>query len=337
MRILVTGGAGFIGSNFIRWALSDHPQLTVVNLDALTYAGNLQNLEGIPAAHHVFMRGDIRRREDVDGAIGDGVDAIVHFAAETHVDRSILAADDFLTTNVLGTQVLIEAARRAGVPRFVHVSTDEVYGSLAPDAPAFTETDPLEPNSPYSASKAASDHLIRAAFHTFQFPAVITRCSNNYGPYQFPEKFVPLFVTNALTGEPCPLYGDGENVRDWLHVEDHARAIWAVLERGQLGEVYNVGGHAEMTNRQVAEHILDLAGAPRSLIRPVVDRPGHDRRYAMNPDKLERELGWTPKWNFADGIAATVSWYRTHEDWWRAVKSGAYRDYYERQYGGRLS
>jgi dTDP-glucose 4,6-dehydratase len=337
VRILVTGGAGFIGSNFIRWALTEHPDLSIVNLDALTYAGNLANLAGVPAARHQFVHGDVRNRADVEAALTGGVDAIVHFAAESHVDRSILAADAFLTTNVLGTQVLIEVARQHAVPRFVHVSTDEVYGSLGPDDAPFRETDPLEPNSPYAASKASSDLMVRAAVHTFDFPALITRCSNNYGPYQFPEKFIPLFITNALTGTPCPLYGDGQNVRDWLHVQDHARAIWAVLEHGRLGEVYNIGGHVEKSNRAVAETVLDLVGAPPSLIRLVSDRPGHDRRYAMDPAKIERELGWAPRWTFEEGIRDTVAWYRDHEDWWQAVKSGAYRDYYQHQYGDRLS
>lgn len=336
MRILVTGGAGFIGSNFVRWVLETRPEVRIATLDALTYAGNPANLEGLPADRHHFIHGDIRDPDAVEAAVGSGVDVIVHFAAESHVDRSILGAADFLTTNIQGTQNLLDAARRHRVRRFVHVSTDEVYGSLGPADAAFTERHPLLPNSPYAASKAASDLLVRAAVQTFGFPAVITRCSNNYGPYQFPEKFIPLFITNALAGEPCPLYGDGLQVRDWLHVQDHVRAIWAVLERGAVGSVYNIGGQEEHTNRELAEAILALLNRDTALIRPVRDRPGHDRRYAMDTTKIRRELGWAPEIAFAAGIRATVDWYRDNEAWWRAIKSGAYREYYRDQYGARL-
>jgi dTDP-glucose 4,6-dehydratase len=336
MRIVVTGGAGFIGSNFVRWVVEHQPKVHVTTLDALTYAGNLANLEGLPPDRHEFVHGDIRRPDVVDAVLGRGVDAVVHFAAESHVDRSILSAADFVSTNVQGTQNLLDAVRRHGVGRFVHVSTDEVYGSLGPADPPFRETDPLRPNSPYAASKAASDLLVLAAVHTFGLPAVITRCSNNYGPYQFPEKFIPLFITNALEGAWCPLYGDGLNVRDWIHVEDHVRAVWTVLEQGRVGEVYNIGGQEEHTNREVAETVLRLVGRDPSLIRPVADRPGHDRRYAMNAGKMAEQLNWRPRISFQEGLATTVAWYRTHEEWWRAVKSGAYRAYYQAQYGARL-
>jgi dTDP-glucose 4,6-dehydratase len=333
-KILVTGGAGFIGSNFVRWVI-EHRHAKVIVLDALTYAGNLANLDGLDPAWLEFRRGDIEKPEDVEAALGDGVDAIVHFAAESHVDRSIMNPRVFFTTNVLGTQVLLEAIRARG-GRFVHISTDEVYGSLGPHDPAFTEQHPLLPNSPYAASKAGSDLLVRSYVETFHVDAVITRCSNNYGPYQFPEKLIPLFITNALTGEPLPLYGDGMNVRDWIHAEDHSRAVWAVLLGGRRGEVYNIGGRNEWTNRDITEQILTITGASPSLVKPVMDRPGHDRRYAMDPSKIEQELGWKAEIPFQEGLRATVDWYRSHTDWWRAVKSGAYRDYYTAQYSERL-
>lgn len=337
MRILVTGGAGFIGSNFVRWVLGHQPDVTILNLDALTYAGNVENLQGLPTERHELLRGDIRRPDDLAQAFAKPVDGVVHFAAESHVDRSILSAQDFLTTNVLGTQLLIEAARQHAVPRFVHVSTDEVYGSLNPHDPPFTEQHPLQPNSPYAASKASSDLMVRAAVETFGFPAVTTRCSNNYGPYQFPEKLIPLFITNALEGRPLPLYGDGMNVRDWIHVEDHARAVWLALTQGRPGEVYNIGGKNEQTNRAITERILALTGASPALIQPVADRLGHDRRYAIDPSKAERELSFSPAIAFDDGLRDTVDWYRTHGDWWRAIKSGEYLRYYDQQYGKRLS
>jgi len=332
----VTGGAGFIGANFVRWVLAEYPSAEVVTLDLLTYAGNLANLEPVLGERrHRFVRGDVADPEAVTGALGAGVDAIVHMAAESHVDRSIADASAFLRTNVIGTQVLLDAARRAGVPRFLQVSTDEVYGSLGPEG-AFTEASPLMPNSPYAASKAAADLLVRAAHHTHGLDAVITRCSNNYGPYQLPEKLIPLFITNALAGEPLPLYGDGRHVRDWIHVEDHCRALDRVLGAGRAGEVYNIGGGNERRNEEVAALILETLGKPRSLLRHIADRPGHDRRYAIDAGKIRRELGWAPRHAFAEGLSATIDWYRTHRAWWESVKSGAYRDYYERMYGARL-
>jgi dTDP-glucose 4,6-dehydratase len=264
-----------------------------------------------------------------------GCDAVVHFAAESHVDRSIEGPAVFIQTNVIGTQLLLDQARRAGAPRFVMVSTDEVYGSLGPTG-RFTETSPLQPSSPYSASKAAADLLALAYHHTYGLPAIVTRCSNNYGPYQFPEKLIPLFVTNAMVDQPLPLYGDGLNVRDWIHVADHARALWAVLERGRPGEVYNIGGGNERANREITRLVLELLGKPESLIRHVTDRPGHDRRYAIDPTKAATELGWSPQISFRDGLAATIRWYQDHRTWWEEIKSGAYRAYYDRMYGSRL-
>ncbi len=336
MRLLVTGGAGFIGANFVQYLLATHADDVVVTLDLLTYAGNLANLESVLShPRHRFVRGDVADPAAVADAIGDGVDAIVNFAAETHVDRSITDAGAFLATNVVGTQVLLDAARRRAVGRFVQVSTDEVYGSLGPTG-AFSEETPLQPNSPYAASKAAADLLVRAAHHTHGLPALITRCSNNYGPYQFPEKLIPLFVTNALADEALPLYGDGRQVRDWIHVDDHCRGVDLVLRRGRVGEVYNLGGGNERENVEIATLILETLGKPRTLIRHVTDRPGHDRRYAIDAQKSTRELGWTPRREFASGLRDTIDWYRDHRSWWEAVKSGAYRDYYERMYGQRL-
>jgi dTDP-glucose 4,6-dehydratase len=335
MRLLVTGGAGFIGANFVQHVLAMHPEDEVVTLDLLTYAGNLANLAPvIDDPRHRFVRGDVADRATVNAAL-DGVDAIAHLAAESHVDRSIDDATLFLRTNVTGTQVLLDAARVAKVPRFLHVSTDEVYGSLGPTG-AFSEESPLAPNSPYAASKAASDLLVRAAHHTHGLDAVITRCSNNYGPYQFPEKLIPLFVTNALADQPLPLYGDGRQVRDWIHVADHCAALDVVLRRGRAGETYNIGGGNERPNIEVAALILETLGKPKTLLRHVTDRPGHDRRYAIDAAKIGRELGWTPRTSFVDGIAATIDWYRGHRPWWESIKSGAYREYYEQMYGARL-
>ncbi len=336
-RILVTGGCGFIGSNFVRYMLSRHPELEIWNLDALTYAGNLENLkdlEGDPRHH--FVRGDITDRATVEQVMGQGIDAVVNFAAESHVDRSIHDSTPFIRTNVLGTQVLLDAARKHGVRRFIQISTDEVYGSLGPTG-YFTEETPLAPNSPYSASKAAADLLVRAYHHTFGFPAIITRCSNNYGPYQFPEKLIPLFIANALNDQPLPLYGDGLQVRDWIHVLDHCHAIDLVLQRGLPGEVYNVGGRCEKTNLEVTRTILQLLGKPESLIRFVEDRPGHDRRYAIDCSKIERELGWRPQVPFEEGLRETIRWYQEHQDWVDRVRSGEYRRYYELQYRDRLA
>lgn len=337
-RVLVTGGAGFIGSNFVRFALRERPDWSITNLDALTYSGNLENLADIENdPRHRFVKGDICDAETVDPHMAE-CDAVIHFAAESHVDRSIMDSTPFVKTNVTGTQALLDSARRNGVDRFVHVSTDEVYGALPLDRPEekFTEQTPLAPNSPYAASKAASDLLVRAAHHTFGLPAIITRCSNNFGPFQFPEKVIPLFVTNLIEGEPVPLYGDGMNVRDWIHVEDHCEALIAALEHGSPGEVYNIGGDNEQTNLELTREIVRLMGRDESSIRYVKDRPGHDRRYAIDSSKLQRETGWRPTRSaWPDALERTIEWYKTNESWWRRVKSGAYRDYYEKQYAER--
>jgi len=337
VNILVTGGAGFIGSCYVRLARRKRPQGVVVNLDALTYAGNLASLADLQGdAGHVFVRGDIR-----DGALvrellqKHRIEAVVHFAAESHVDRSIMSAEPFVDTNVVGTLRLLEAARAAGVRRFLQVSTDEVYGSLGPSG-AFDEQSPITPRSPYSASKAAADHLVQAFHHTHGVDVVITRCSNNYGPYQFPEKLIPLMILNAFEGKPLPVYGDGLYVRDWIHVEDHCAAIDRVLEGGRSGEVYNIGAENDRPNLDVVRGILRLCGRDESLIRHVPDRPGHDRRYAMNAAKIRGELGWRPSRDFDAGLAETVEWYRANRPWWERVRSGAYRAYYESQYGERL-
>jgi dTDP-glucose 4,6-dehydratase len=336
MKLLVTGGAGFIGANYVQQVLATHPDDEIVTLDLLTYAGNLANLEPVlENPRHRFVRGDIADASVVASAIGDGVDAIVNFAAESHVDRSIADAGAFLATNVAGTQVLLDAARKHGVTRFLQVSTDEVYGSLGPTG-LFREDTPIQPNSPYAASKASADLLVRAAHHTHGLPVVVTRCSNNYGPYQFPEKLIPLFVTNALADQPLPLYGDGRQVRDWIHVEDHCRGVDLVLRKGRVGEVYNLGGGNERENIAIAALILEALGKPPSLVRHVTDRLGHDRRYAIDATKIERELGWKPQREFASGLRDTIEWYRAHRPWWEAIKSGAYLDYYERMYGDRL-
>jgi len=332
---VVTGGAGFIGSNFVRLALAQRPDLRIVTIDLLTYAGNLENLEGVPADRHTFVRADITDPDAMRRSVPEGADALVNFAAETHVDRSILGPLAFVRTNVTGTQVLLDAARVRGVGRFLQVSTDEVYGSLAPDEPAFTEASPLRPSSPYAASKAGADLLVMAAHRTYGQDVVVTRCSNNYGPYQFPEKLIPLMLSNALEGEPLPVYGDGRQVRDWIFTDDHSRAILAVLEGGQSGAVYNVGARSERRNLDVVRAILSAVGRDESLIRFVADRPGHDRRYAIDPTRLETELGWRPQVPFEDGLARTIRWYREHEGWWRRVKDGSYREFYETWYGRR--
>ena len=334
--LLVTGGAGFIGSNFVRYYLEVHAGCRVVNFDKLTYAGNLESLRDIEHnPRYVFVRGDVCDREAVLAAMkSHDVDAVVHFAAESHVDRSIRGAAVFVTTNVLGTQVMLDAAREHGVKRFLHVSTDEVYGSLGATG-KFTESTPLHPNSPYAASKAASDLLVLAAAHTFSFPAVVTRCSNNYGPYQFPEKLIPLMIANATDGKPLPVYGQGVNVRDWLYVGDHCTALDAVLERGRTGEVYNVGGNNEWRNIDIVRLLLARLGKPESLIAYVKDRPGHDLRYAIDAGKIMRELSWAPSVTFEQGLGETVTWYAAHEDWWRRITSGAYREYYREMYEDR--
>jgi dTDP-glucose 4,6-dehydratase len=334
--ILVTGGCGFIGSNFIRFTLHAQPDWSLINLDALTYSGNPENLTDVEhESRYRFVHGDINDRKLVDELMTQ-VDAVVHFAAESHVDRSIMDAGPFIAANVTGTQTLLDSARARGGIRFVHVSTDEVYGSLPLDRPElkFTETFPIEANSPYAASKAASDLLVRAAHHTFGLDAVITRCSNNFGPYQFPEKVIPLFVTNLIEGRKVPLYGDGQNVRDWLHVVDHCEAILTVLLKGAAGEVYNIGGDNERSNLELTHLILDIMGKGRDCIQPVADRPGHDRRYAIDAGKIQRELGWLPTRSaWPQALEATVKWYVDHPHWWQRVKSGEYRTYYQKQYG----
>jgi len=335
MKTLVTGGCGFIGANFVRYMLLQHKDAELVNLDALTYAGNLENLadvEGDP--RYSFVRGDITDPDAVAAVMERGIDAVVNFAAESHVDRSILDSTPFVKTNVLGTQVLLDAAVKHTVKRFVQVSTDEVYGSLGA-AGKFTESSPLSPNSPYSASKAAADLLVGAFHETFDLPTIITRCSNNYGPYQFPEKLIPLFVTNAMDDKELPIYGDGLYVRDWIYVEDHCRAIDAVLQRGTPGQVYNIGSNNEHTNIEITRSILAELGKPESLIRHVKDRPAHDRRYAIDASKAMRELGWQPAHSFDEGLRATVQWYVANRAWCDAVRSGEYLTYYEKQYGQR--
>ena len=337
--VLVTGGAGFIGSNFVHMLAELRADWRIVNLDALTYAGNLENLAGLEGnPRYAFVHGDLRKEEDVERAFaeagGGGTRVlVVHFAAESHVDRSIQSGLPFVTTNVAGTQVLLDGARRHAVARFVHVSTDEVHGTLG-EKGFFREDTPLAPNSPYSASKAASDLLVRAAVHTHGLDACITRCSNNYGPYQFPEKLLPLVIANATEGKPLPIYGDGLQVRDWLYVRDHCEAILAVVEKGRRGEVYNIGGNNEMTNLALVKRVLSELGRPESLITYVKDRPGHDRRYAIDAGKIQRELGWAPRFTFDTALPLTLAWYRAQGEWLQRVRTGAYREYYARQYGG---
>jgi dTDP-glucose 4,6-dehydratase len=336
MNVLVTGGAGFIGSNLVRLLLAERPGWRVVNLDKLTYAGNAENLADLAGnPRYRFVRGDICNGPLVAELLrSEAIDAVMHLAAESHVDRSILEPAVFIDTNVRGTQVLLEAARELGVKRFLHVSTDEVYGSLGPTG-LFTEATPLAPTSPYSASKAGSDLLALAYAHTFRLPVVVTRCSNNYGPYQFPEKLIPLMIANAIRDLPLPVYGDGMNVRDWIHVEDHCRGLLAALERGEDGEVYNFGAASERHNLHIVKQVLKLLGKPESLITFVKDRPGHDRRYAIDATKAQAKLDWAPRHVFEDALAATVRWYVERRPWWERIISGEYLGYYERQYGGR--
>ena len=338
MKILVTGGCGFIGSNFIRYFLQSYPNDTLINVDKLTYAGNVENLSYLSQSpHYHFIRGDITDAPRMEELINKGLDAIINFAAESHVDRSIEDPSAFMKTNVFGTFVLLEAVRKVFSKqhiRFVHISTDEVYGSLG-ETGAFTEETPLAPNSPYSASKTAADMLVRAYHRTYGLPTVITRCSNNFGPYQFPEKLIPLMISNAIEDKELPIYGDGMHVRDWIYVEDHCRALDVVLHHGREGEVYNIGGRSERPNLVVAQTILDRLGKPRSLIRFVTDRPGHDRRYAIDFSKIERELGWKPSISFEEGISRTVEWYLTYREWWKKIKAGEYLNYYKRMYENR--
>jgi len=334
--LLVTGGAGFIGSNFVRMVLSEHPGAFVVNLDKLTYAGNLENLAGfLDRPNHKFVKGDICDGPLVERLISEhAVDAIINFAAESHVDRSINEPKVFIDTNVTGTLTLLEAARAKGIERFIQVSTDEVYGSLGPEG-KFTEQTPLSPNSPYSASKAAADLLVGAFAHTWGLKCNITRCSNNYGPYQFPEKLIPLMINNALNDRDLPVYGDGLYVRDWLYVYDHCTAIWQVLQKAPPGEIYNIGGGNEMPNLEVINLILGRLGKPRSLIKHVKDRPGHDRRYATDAAKITNELGWRPSVTFEQGLNRTIDWYLEHQDWLANVVTGDYQKYYEAMYSNR--
>jgi dTDP-glucose 4,6-dehydratase len=333
-RFFITGGAGFIGSAFVRLLLDEFPESQLVNFDALTYAGNLDNLEGLDEDRHKFIRGDITDPAAVLEALTEDCDAVINFAAESHVDRSIANAAQFLRTNILGTQVLLDSARARGVRRFIQISTDEVMGSLPEnEASFFTEASPFAPNSPYAASKAAAEHLVRAAHHTFGLDTVVTRCGNNYGPRQFPEKFLPLALSNALNDEAIPVYGDGRNVRDWIYVEDHCRAIVLALENGRPGAVYNIGARNQRHNIDVVESLLDTVGKPRSLIRFVKDRPGHDRRYAIDPTLVESELGWRPRETWESGLQKTIQWYQQNGRWLERTRSGDYRDYYRKQYG----
>ncbi len=333
MKILVTGGAGFIGSNFIRHILSTYPDYSVVNLDLLTYAGNLENLRDIEKdARYRFVKGDITDKNLVNDLVKE-VDAIVHFAAESHVDRSILDSAAFIHTNIVGTHNLLEAAKNNALKRFHHVSTDEVFGALTRGDPPFDENTPYDPRSPYSASKAASDHLARAYFLTYGLPITISNCSNNYGPYQFPEKLHGLFITNLIEGKKVPVYGDGMQVRDWLYVEDHCRAIDLILHRGKIGETYCIGGASEKPNLAITKEILRLLNKGDEMVEYVKDRPGHDRRYAIDFSKIKNELGWEPQVDFVEGMRRTVEWYLAHEDWWKKIKNGEYLKYYEQQYG----
>lgn len=324
MNILVTGGAGFIGSNFIHYMLKEHPDDVLVNLDLLTYAGNIHNLDDIKDnPHYHFVKGNIVNRELVTHLVHEfDIDHIVNFAAESHVDRSILHPEAFIETNVQGTLALLDVAKREGVEKFLQVSTDEVYGTLGAEG-YFKETTPLAPNSPYSASKASADMVVRAYHNTYGMNVNITRCSNNYGPYQFPEKLIPLMVSNAMEGKKLPIYGDGKNIRDWLYVTDHCRAIDLVLRKGKSGEVYNVGGHNERNNNEIVHLIVKHLGASEDLIEYVQDRLGHDRRYGIDPTKIETELGWKPEYTFDTGIIKTIDWYTSHEDWWRPLKAKA--------------
>ncbi|MEO8573360.1 MAG: dTDP-glucose 4,6-dehydratase [Pyrinomonadaceae bacterium] len=336
-KIFVTGGAGFIGSAFVRLVLAESSDVQIVDLDSLTYAGNLQNLDGVDQARHKFVKADICDREAVLAAMPDECDAVFNFAAESHVDRSIHSADEFLRTNIIGTQVLLDAARAKNVRRFIQISTDEVMGSLPDESEEyFTESSPLQPNSPYAASKAAAEFVVRAARETFGVDTVVTRCGNNYGPRQFPEKLIPLMISNAMNDDPLPVYGDGKNVRDWIFVDDHCRAIWKAYENGRSGEVYNVGARNEKYNIDVVRSLLNALGKPESLITYVTDRLGHDRRYAIDPAKTESELGWKPMVTWAEGLKITIDWYQNNQTWVDRIRNGDYRNYYKAMYGTEL-
>lgn len=333
-KLFITGGAGFIGSAFVRLIRTDMPEAEIINYDALTYAGNLDNLEGLNTNRHLFIHGNITDRVKVLESLPENTDAIINFAAESHVDRSIHSAEAFLITNIIGTQVLLDAARSKGVKRFIQVSTDEVMGSLPEDENSFfTENTPLEPNSPYAASKAAAEHLVRAARHTFGLDTVITRCGNNYGPRQFPEKLIPLMIANAINDEPLPVYGDGKNVRDWIYVDDHCRAILLAMLRGRSGGVYNIGARNERQNLDVIHSILDAVNKPHTLIKFVTDRLGHDRRYAIDATLAENELGWKPLETWESGLQKTIKWYQENQEWINRIRNGSYHDYYAKQYG----
>ncbi len=334
MHLLITGGAGFIGSNFIRYILNKYPDYKITNLDALTYAGNLENLKGLENnSNYKFVKGDICDR-DLVGELAKDIDVIVHFAAESHVDRSIIDSTDFVRTNVIGTQVLLEAARKNNT-RFHHVSTDEVFGSLDSSDPGFNENTPYDPRSPYSASKAASDHLVRAYYHTYGLPITISNCSNNYGPYQFPEKVIPLFISNLLENKKVPLYGDGMNIRDWIHVDDHNRGVDLIIHKGKIGETYCLGGNCELTNKDLTHKILESVGKGEEMIEYVEDRAGHDKRYAIDYSKIKNELGWEPEIDFETGLRELVKWYKENSEWVERCKSGEYKKYYESQYCSR--
>jgi dTDP-glucose 4,6-dehydratase len=336
MKVLITGGAGFIGSNFVNYMVRKYPSYQIINLDALTYAGNLENVKEVEnKSNYRFVKGDITDRELIELLFSEGIDVVVNFAAESHVDRSITDPGIFVKTNIQGTQVLLDAAKKYGVKKYIQISTDEVYGTLG-ETGYFTETTPLAPNSPYSASKAGADLLVRAYHETYGLPVNITRCSNNYGPYHFPEKLIPLMIINALNDRPLPVYGDGLNVRDWLHVEDHCSAIDLVLHKGKNGEVYNIGGNNERTNIEVVKAILRYLNKPESLITFVEDRLGHDRRYAIDATKIREELGWQPRYTFEEGLKKTIDWYLENRSWWENILSGEYKEYYERQYGQKL-
>ncbi len=333
MKLLVTGGAGFIGSNFIHYWLKNNPEDKIINLDVLTYAGNLENLKDVrDNKNYKFVKGNICDENLVNSLI-KGVDIIVNFAAESHVDRSIIKSEDFIKTNVVGTRVLLEAIKNNGNIRFHHISTDEVFGALKLNESAFNEKTAYDPRSPYSASKAASDHLVRAYFHTYKLPITISNCSNNYGPYQFPEKIIPLFITNLMENKKVPVYGKGENIRDWIYVDDHNRGVEMIIKRGKIGETYCLGGNCEKTNLEITQKILELMGRGEEMIEYVKDRPGHDLRYAIDFSKINKELGWQPEIKFEDGLEKTIEWYKNNHDWWEKIKSGEYQKYYKEQYG----